>query len=463
MTYTFRSRFGPHLYSTLPEVYRSRDRQDGDEHLARYLDSFGGLLDSVYNTLDQRFNDCFPETCQEWLLPYFAQLLDVTLLSPLVEGRRSEVAQAISWRKGKGTLNTAQEIAMAVGGLEGLEIREGWKQVARTARIGEPGSAVTVNLHNTAPVFSGHKDTSLRTVDVRTPDWRQGHYHPRTLLLYTPPPEGFFALPTETATFSWSADGRPINGEWKGQPASASEWFDIIENEDKTCVTYQKKAGNKGVVQIKGQLILGGNKEYVFREINLEDKLTVKNGSRLSIESLAARRIVVESTDVTMPAFSATNCLIARARVARGLMQLEYCTVLFPFVAEVLQASDCILLGLFRKDVRQNSSQPLSGCIRYSRISSDQKIGGMKSGNSNCSDQPLFYSKRWGYPGCGVLHPAAPEKIRHGAEDSGEMGAFHLRHYVLAWEAVIQKLMEYLPLGITPVLIPDADVAVQNQ
>jgi len=73
----------------------------------------------------------------------------------------------------------------------------------------------------------------------------------------------------------------------------------------------------------------------------------------------------------------------------------------------------------------------------------------------NSTDRPEFYTMEWGKPGCGVIHPVSPESICHGAEDSGEMGAFHHRAYVLAWEAVARKLIDYLPVGMSVALIPD--------
>ncbi|MFL6647664.1 MAG: hypothetical protein ACJ8KO_06865, partial [Sulfurifustaceae bacterium] len=72
-------RIGAQLYALLPEVYRERDKS-GD--LAKYLDACGEMLDRVYATLRQRLDDHFPDTCQEWLIPYFAELLDVALKSP---------------------------------------------------------------------------------------------------------------------------------------------------------------------------------------------------------------------------------------------------------------------------------------------------------------------------------------------------------------------------------------------
>ena len=50
----------------------------------------------------------------------------------------------------------------------------------------------------------------------------------------------------------------------------------------------------------------------------------------------------------------------------------------------------------------------------------------------------------------------SPDAIRFGAEDGSEMGAYHHRYYSLKWEAVLDKMREFLPVGIDPVLIQDA-------
>jgi hypothetical protein len=62
----------------------------------------------------------------------------------------------------------------------------------------------------------------------------------------------------------------------------------------------------------------------------------------------------------------------------------------------------------------------------------------------------------FGKRSCGVLHPAAPESIRFGAEDGGEMGACHRWSYSLLMSSVLEKVKEYLPVGMEAVLIPDS-------
>ena len=61
----------------------------------------------------------------------------------------------------------------------------------------------------------------------------------------------------------------------------------------------------------------------------------------------------------------------------------------------------------------------------------------------------------FGEHGYGVLAPVTPDAIRFGAEDGGEMGAYHHKYYSLKTEAVLDKMREFLPVGIEPVLIQD--------
>ncbi|MCH8532481.1 MAG: hypothetical protein LAT65_16645 [Saccharospirillum sp.] len=131
------------LYALLPEYIRQQDR---NQHTRRLLSGIDQVLDRFQGSLEQYYRDNFPDTdglpeqdgaAQEWLLPYFADLLDAQLLSPLAEGRRTEVTEAIRWRQAKGTRKTVDEVAEGVGQWETV-IQEGWTRVARTARLDEP-------------------------------------------------------------------------------------------------------------------------------------------------------------------------------------------------------------------------------------------------------------------------------------------------------------------------------------
>ena len=502
---------GDTLYQIVPALYRNRDNGD----LQKYFAACGVLLDQVHATLLQRMADNFPgnpidgsPACQDWLIPYFADLLDVRLVSPLAEGRRDEVAKAVRWRQGKGTLRVAEEIAESIGQLEVVR-QEGWKRVAMTPRLDIPDipatsygyatnvpeappsmaarhpglPAVTVDLRcpsgavattsanpaarqstvdgdthtwrqtsfHGSPCHPGsYEDRSARTVDFRNPDWRVGHYHPDRILLYTVPPAGVFHPKANKVS-------------WTDPPSAAFlELIEVIPGDNRT--TYRNKSyGSDDYVPVNlnkviklGQVASGvGDADFHtwrFEGLNLLNTLEVDSG-RVELVGCAARKIEVHSIDLDKPVISAKNCLIKKVQAARGLSLLEYCTVLDSTLSEVLQASDCIFLGLIRKH-HVPMTPPDSGCVRYSRIRKNQAEGGMRFAH-NSTSSPHFFAEKFAERGCGVLHPATPEAIRHGAQDGAEMGAYHSTCLSLLAEAVVDKLSDYLPLGVEAVVVPD--------
>jgi hypothetical protein len=157
-----------------------------------------------------------------------------------------------------------------------------------------------------------------------------------------------------------------------------------------------------------------------------------------------------------VPALSARDCLFRDVSTATGLMRLEYCTVLRNAVCEWIEASDCIFAGKLQKD-HPKPKPPQDGCVRYSRLPGTS-MGSVAVVHCTTT-RPLFFSAVYGGRSCAVLHPACLPSIRHGAEDGGEMGAFHSRSYVAQWEAIVHKLQDFLPVGIEAVVIPSSSLA----
>lgn len=526
MSTDFESTFGRHLWRYLPELYRNRD--DGD--LRNYLDSFGLLLDQIRHTLDQQLLDIFPETCQEWLLPYIAQLLDVKLVSPETQGRRYEVANAVSWRKRKGTLTVVEEIAEKVGDSSyermEIEVQEGWRRTAVTARIGvpllspnalglntpapkrsdpmqaatHPGlPAVTVDLRQASraeqvtqenavshwtrfgeetvlwqqrnprgtPCFpDSYQDTSMRTVDLRDSDWRQGHYHPKHLLLYTTPSAGFFpetvAEQDWDELFDWSTLQEGITHN-EGQLLITMTTTELADGKQQRLYQISNAIAFttlklKGLVSIDIAPAEDEELLFQFQGIHFVHTLEIKHG-RLQLQECAVFKAKVIASDKEKPALYARDCLIRKFEVARGLSQLEYVTVLQTSVTEVIHASDCIFLGELHKDMAPvpesdpEAYLPSRGCIRYSRLP-QQELDPVSQFACTLSEV-VFYSKDFGTRGCGVLHPANVASVCFGSEDGSEIGAYHHRHHCLRREAVLDKLNNFLPVGIRPVFIPD--------
>ncbi|MDQ6966343.1 MAG: hypothetical protein Q9M23_05420, partial [Mariprofundaceae bacterium] len=271
-----------------------------------------------------------------------------------------------------------------------------------------------------------------------------------------PPPDGFHETDLETVN-------------WSVPPTARFESLIDIDICDPGKTVYRNKSlGTDAFKMVRIQRVIelgdasdeGNSEAHCWRFEGLILDHTVKvHGGQIELDQCAARKIEVHSIDTANPVFTASNCLFKNVQVARGLSRLEYCTVLDGMLSEALQASDCIFSGEVRKDhPGYGNEPPEKGCVRFSRVPT-ALFGGIARRHTCTDAKPLFFhddfDELYRGSGCAVLHPATPEAIRSGAEDGGEMGAYHHRLYCLGQEAVIDKLKDYLPLGIEPVLIPD--------
>jgi hypothetical protein len=475
------SRIGQKLYRLLPAVYRERDNPAGD--LARYLEACGLLLDGVHGLLKQRLDDAFIDTCQPWLIPYLAELLGVRLVTSSEPEQRIEIANSVAWRQRKGTVSCIRDIVQKLGQMH-FEIQEGWRRVATTPRIGMPlipldppkqepsrNNPLVMARHPHLPAVTvdfrmpsqgqpvpcgvprhpgGFDDLSKRTVDLRMPDWRRGHYHPKRLLLF---PYGFFP------------PGQPLI---KWNEVSLEDGYEIKDEESKvTLLTVSRqpkpeegydlwtmRGETSEPVKIRGRITLEKSDLYHFENVYLEDTVTIKSG-RLELEKVAAFKVVVHGSDKEKPVLQARNSLLNEVQAARGLVRLDYCTVLAQTLAEVIQASNCLFLDEIHKDHHQ-PEPPDKDFIRYSRISPDQEKNLTKLLTACTTASSVLFKASFGEPGCGVLHPATSDAIYCGAEDGGELGAYHQT----GLKVLAEKLKDFIPLNMEAVIIPYERIAV---
>ncbi len=108
-----------------------------------------------------------------------------------------------------------------------------------------------------------------------------------------------------------------------------------------------------------------------------------------------------------------------------------------------LAASDTWASGLV-------ADRKQEGCVRFSFL----PYGSITPRRFECVEQklagpqPLFISLRYGDPGYLKLLAGTDDVIRRGADDGGEMGAYHFLLAPQRETDLRTRLQEYLPVGL---------------
>ena len=559
MSAYYKHNSGDRLYQSLPEIYREKDRdstlaENQRHHLYDYLQSLGDVLDQTRHTLHQNYLDQFPENdgteqCQDWLLPYFADLFAVNLASQDPDSQRQEISNAVRWAQRKGTMAVIDEITDALTLQDGV-VQEGWKRVATTARIGlpllpamalgetepqfpdvganipsdagrlsatskHPGSpSVTPDLRHhsraiettagnptaqtwcesshawqaTAPKSAerpelikrnwrqvhshavscapgSYMDVSQRTVDIRDADSDVGHYHAKNLLIYLPPPIGMCS--DALIKFAWDDDLDTIIPGTDGK--TRSEFIEKTETLDGWTIFRNKTAGR---IEITKKIDFKDSKKRVFERLSFRKPVKFFNGFGAFVDCLifavayigdhAQSSLGIGPENFDQPDLNFKNCLIRSINAPKALIRGEYITVMRPSNMRWLQITDSILLGNIKFSSDNSPSlklNPMDGsCIRFTRLGrANYNLMPVASRKNNhlTTDKPTFYETNFCSKGYGVLNPQTPSSISQGAEDGGELGAFHKWKYSAQLIALEQKLHEYLPAGLRPIVLRD--------
>lgn len=131
------------------------------------------------------------------------------------------------------------------------------------------------------------------------------------------------------------------------------------------------------------------------------------------------------------------------------------CTIVGKVHAVLLNlVSDTILwAGLAKSDSWTTgliADRKQEGCVRFSFL----PTGAKTPRRFECIErtiagpQPIFFAFRYGRPGYMKLLTSTPDVVRRGADDGGEMGAFHFVLGPLREADLRVRMQEYLPVGL---------------
>lgn len=160
------------LYHLLPSIYRQRDAVQG-EPLRALLAVMETELQAIEADIEGLYENWFIETCEEWVVPYIADLLGVSSLSDRESTRlshRSYVANTIAYRRRKGVSAILESITLDVTGWRS-KIVECFDGVSVTQRVNHVRSnkGNTLDIRNKAALdqLNSPFDSLSHTVDVR--------------------------------------------------------------------------------------------------------------------------------------------------------------------------------------------------------------------------------------------------------------------------------------------------------
>ena len=161
---------------------------------------------------------------------------------------------------------------------------------------------------------------------------------------------------------------------------------------------------------------------------------------------------IIDATDPTNVAYAALDDVSGG-----GALTLTGCTVVGKVHAVVLTlVSNSIIWGALAESDKVPWTSALvadrkqEGCVRFSFIPYQAVI----PRHFKCvfrglaMPQPYFFSLRYGLPGYVKLLPSTDDTIRRGADDGGEMGAFHFLLAPQRERDVLIRLQEYMPLNL---------------
>jgi len=472
------------------------------------LDLMRGTIEQAYadGFADQADNG---RIIQSWLLPYLAELVGAELLAPDPKRRPDELSNAVGWYKSKGTLLSVDSIADVVSGAETVVV-EGWRRVLITPRLGLPPftspalpagdgdplgpTAAPLGtpdlrrcnraIHDDdganplyrlalpgrdpdgrvaepeilfwrprsragAPCFPGaYDDTSVRTPDLRDPGLGAIGPHPRRVTIHVRTPAGFFEPGLKRVTLAGANPLGLIADPHQPQVFGPAEILAALG-------APLDPAPDR--IEIEGLLAIPANARVELSDAAFRGSITVATGARVRMVRSTAATVTLGAME-EVPSLQARDCLFGAIQSLAGFAELVYCTVLGQTVLERLWASECI----FADAIDGVSCTGEESCVRYSRVADLAQLAGCLSEKSptNTTADPNFVAlyfqdgegcvrrpAAFGEPGCGVLDLTTSLLIRQGAEDEGEMGAYHHRFHSAQLRALRLKLRNSLPLG----------------
>ena len=172
------------LFSLLPAVHRLRDAAEGDP-LRALLNVVNREVQLVEDDIGRLYDNWFIETCDEWVVPYIADLLGVRVLpggaadAPAVFSQRGYVANTLAYRRRKGTAAVLEQLARDITGWRCKAV-EFFERTASTQHVNHPRPShqFTIDVRAAAiRLYDTPFERAAHLAEVRHIDNARGRYN----------------------------------------------------------------------------------------------------------------------------------------------------------------------------------------------------------------------------------------------------------------------------------------------
>jgi hypothetical protein len=217
------------LYNLLPALYRQLDERGG-QPLRALMAVLEGEFARLEGDLGAAYDDWFITTCDDWVVPYIADLLGIRDLqdqTPFIPTQRRRVANTIGYRRRKGTPAVLEHVIRDVTGWHTRSV-EYSRHVSCTQHVAhtkpDVGRTVDVRQLQTLAGINGPSDTLAHTVDVDNS--AQGRHNLDRVGLFfwrlrSYPITRSFACPVGSGRYTFDPLGRDVPLFHQPQPVTA--------------------------------------------------------------------------------------------------------------------------------------------------------------------------------------------------------------------------------------------------
>ena len=234
------------LWNLLPAVYRTADSDQFNAAgpLRELINRIGAQAAIIRRSIDRLWEDQSIETCDDWVIPYIADLLATNLVQSLdARGQRLDVAKTIYYRRRKGTLAVLEEIAADITGWN-VRVVEFFRRLSRTR-------------HNLDPAIEIPAQTSSRSTQALA-----GGDGVKTVFPFTPT-----TAPVEPGTMQVFVNGVQIGTDDEVGGISGGGLTGVVDyGTAKTTLTFATAPDSGATIAIIYEYPVGGDRSVQLAE-----------------------------------------------------------------------------------------------------------------------------------------------------------------------------------------------------